>query len=61
MKKVLGTSVQVRDDLYGFLLTFGNKYLQEYFTQIFYYESGNNFFFFLARLLLNTISWKTGE
>ena len=39
-KKVLGTSVQTRAGLYDFLLTFGNTYLQEYYTHIFEYEQG---------------------
>ena len=34
-QKVLGTSVQTCAGLYDFLLTFGNTYLKEYYTQIF--------------------------
>ena len=43
-KKVVGTSVQARAGLYDFLLTFGNTYPEEYYTQTFLNPLGYIFF-----------------
>ena len=51
-------SVQARAGLYDFLCTFGNKYLQEYFAQIFYYELGYKK---KKPGYYSIFSWKTGE